>query len=83
METQYVYSKKRSEFGKYCVFVDEPPKILENVMPNRQHQEEFILMDPVHRGTQCTTQFAEHEVPRCKNCRRIPIKRTLINFDSV
>lgn len=62
METQYVYSKKRSEFGRICMFSDDQTKLLENIMPKKQLGEEFIYMDPVHQYAQCTTQFAEHDV---------------------
>lgn len=62
MEIQYVYSKKRSEFGRYTQFSDDQPKLIDNIMPNSQLQDDYILMDPVHRPAQCSTQFAVHSV---------------------
>ncbi|RZF36013.1 hypothetical protein LSTR_LSTR005829 [Laodelphax striatellus] len=62
METQYVYSKKRSEFGRYHAFTDDSAKLLENVTVNTSYTDDYIIMDPVHRANQCSKQFAVNEV---------------------
>lgn len=62
MENQYVYTKKRSEFGRQCFFGDDGPKNIDNFPPNRSLMDEYILRDPVHVGVQCSKTFAEHEV---------------------
>lgn len=43
MEPQYVYHKKRSEFGRQCQFSDKGPDLIENVMPNKKLRKNFIL----------------------------------------
>lgn len=62
MENQYVYTKKRSDFGRQCLFFSDTPKIIDNLVPNRALMEDYILRDPVHRGMQCSKVFAEHDV---------------------
>jgi dynein intermediate chain 2 len=62
MDMQYVYSKKRSEFGRQCLFVDDGPKLMENIMPNKELLNEYIVKNPVSRSTQCSNVLAEHEV---------------------
>ncbi|PNF32875.1 Dynein intermediate chain 3, ciliary [Cryptotermes secundus] len=62
MDVQYVYTKKRSEFGRPCFFVDEGPKLMENIMPNREFHNGYIFKNPVNRSTQCSSVLAEHEV---------------------
>ena len=61
-ELQYIYTKKRSEFGRQCLFVDERPVMLENLMPNPEMMQDYIFMNPVNQGTQCSSLLAEHEV---------------------
>jgi dynein intermediate chain 2 len=62
MDVQYVYMKKRSEFGRPCFFVDEGPKLMENIMPNREFRNGYIFKNPVSRSSQCSSVLAEHEV---------------------
>ncbi|KDR14924.1 dynein intermediate chain 3, ciliary isoform X2 [Zootermopsis nevadensis] len=62
MEIQYAYTKKRSEFGRQCLFVDEGPKLLENVTPNKEELNKYIFKNPVSRSTQCSSVLAEHEL---------------------
>lgn len=61
MEIKYVYVKTRSKFGKQCVFDDSDPTVEENIYPNSQLMEDYIYMNPVHRGVQMSKQFAVHE----------------------
>jgi dynein intermediate chain 2 len=62
MDIQYAYTKKRSEFGRPCLFVDEGPKLIENIMPNKELLNTYIFKNPVSRSTQCSSVLAEHEV---------------------
>jgi hypothetical protein len=62
MDIQYIYTKKRFEFGRQCLFVDEGPKLMENIMPNKELLNEYIFKNPVSRSTQCSNILAEHEV---------------------
>lgn len=63
MENNYVYTKKRSEFGRQCIFSDDFPKLVDNLLPNKEHSDEYIRQNPVHRSTQCSKTYAENEVP--------------------
>ncbi|KAK0081325.1 hypothetical protein PV325_012385 [Microctonus aethiopoides] len=58
MEIKYVYVKTRSKFGKQCVFDDSDPTVEENIYPNSQLMEDYIYMNPIHRGVQMSKQFA-------------------------
>ena len=62
MRSTYVYVKKRSEFGKQCIFNIEDPKIDELVLPDPKLFESYIVQNPCHKGVQVSKQFALHEV---------------------
>ncbi|XP_069701576.1 dynein intermediate chain 3, ciliary [Periplaneta americana] len=62
MDIQYVYTKKRSEFGRQCLFADDGPKTMDNVLPNKEFFNEYIYKNPVNRSTQCSSILAEHEL---------------------
>jgi len=62
MEIEYVYTKKRSEFGRQCLFTETPPRLLENILPNKELTSEYILENPVDRGMNLAKVYAEHEV---------------------
>lgn len=64
MNTQYVYVKQRSEFGKQCVFnIDGPNHDIENdVMPCPEDMDDYIVRDYCHTGLQKSKRFASHEV---------------------
>lgn len=62
MEITYVYTKKRMEFGKQCFFVDDGPRLLEDIKPNKKDMEDYIYKNPVCKETQNAKVQAEHEV---------------------
>lgn len=43
MELQYVYQKKRTEFGRQCLFVDKGPDLIDNYPSNKDLVAEYIL----------------------------------------
>ncbi|XP_066990947.2 dynein intermediate chain 3, ciliary-like [Anabrus simplex] len=61
-DRQYIYTKKRSEFGRECTFTDEGPKILQNIAPNRALFNDYMLKNPVNSSVQIGTIMAEHEL---------------------
>ena len=61
METQYVYVKKRSQFGKRCYFGD-CDKLEVDIKSDPTLAGNYIRLDPVTRGTQCSKVYAAHEV---------------------
>lgn len=62
METNYVYTKFRSEFGKQCVFTDKGPELIDNYPSTNKYLREFIYRNPIDRATQCSAIQSEHEV---------------------
>ncbi|XP_037073887.1 dynein intermediate chain 3, ciliary-like [Pollicipes pollicipes] len=62
MDFQYVYIKKRSEFGRQCFFNSEPAAITCDIAPNAELAAKFLHVNPVHRGTQVGCEMSEHEV---------------------
>lgn len=43
MELQYVYQKKRSEFGRQCLFSDRGPELIDNYPANPKLYKDYIL----------------------------------------
>lgn len=62
MEIVYVYTKKRSEFGRQCHFSDRPAELHVNIMPDEAANQQYIVKNPVDMGTQVSKDFSEHEV---------------------
>ncbi|KAK5639983.1 hypothetical protein RI129_010794 [Pyrocoelia pectoralis] len=62
MDLQFVYQKKRSEFGRQCLFSDKGPDLIDNYPSNKEHLPNFILRDPFTQGTQCSTIQSEHDL---------------------
>lgn len=68
METQYVYTKPRSEFGRQCVFSDRPAEIVLDISPDPSAMENYIERSPCEMATQCVKEMSEHSVntERCE-----------------
>jgi len=62
MEIQYVYTKKRSEFGRQCIFTDRPAEIVLDIAPNASEINNYIERSPCEIGIQCAKEMSEHEV---------------------
>jgi len=62
MEIVYVYTKKRSEFGRQCNFTDRPAELHVDVAPDNSLTSEFIERNPCDVATQCVQEMSEHEV---------------------
>lgn len=62
MEIVYVYTKKRSEFGKQCMFSDRPAELHVDIAPDPALLENFIVKNPVDRPIQHSQEMSEHEV---------------------
>lgn len=61
MEIVYVYTKKRSEFGKQCHFSDRPAEIHVNIMPDEVANQQYIVKNPIDIGVQVSNDYSEHE----------------------
>ena len=68
MEIVYVYTKKRSEFGRQPLFSDCSAQTIINIEPDPSLRENFIEKDPVDMAVQYTPEMTEHEVTVHNNC---------------
>lgn len=62
MEIVYVYTKKRSEFGRQCNFTDRLAELHVDIPPDPYLAKEFVERNPVHRGIQCVPEMSEHVI---------------------
>ncbi|XP_060520250.1 dynein axonemal intermediate chain 2 isoform X2 [Cylas formicarius] len=62
MDITYGYQKKRSEFGRQCLFSDKGPDLIDHYPSNKKLTKEYILRDPVHRSTQWAPVQSEHHL---------------------
>jgi dynein intermediate chain 2 len=62
MDIQYVYTKKRSEFGRQVFFGDRPAEVSADIQPNPEFSKDYISRDPVEFGVQNVREFSEHWV---------------------
>ncbi|XP_055552003.1 dynein axonemal intermediate chain 2-like isoform X11 [Falco biarmicus] len=75
MEIMYVYTRKRSEFGRPCSFSDRPAKVSVDIPPDPSMAGAFILRNPVDSFVQHTSDMSEHEV----NTERVEVESRGIN----
>ncbi|KAG8553705.1 hypothetical protein GDO81_003519 [Engystomops pustulosus] len=62
MEIVYVYTRKRSEFGRQCNFSDRPAELHVDILPDPSQALNFIERNPCDIGIQCAHDMSEHEV---------------------
>jgi dynein intermediate chain 2, axonemal len=62
MDIQYVYTKKRSEFGRQVHFTDRTPEIIADIQPIPELAREYIARNPVDSSVQNVREFSEHWV---------------------
>ncbi|XP_056101402.1 dynein axonemal intermediate chain 2 [Rhinichthys klamathensis goyatoka] len=62
MEIVYVYTKKRSEFGRQCNFSDRPAELHVDILPDPSLAANFTVRDPCNVTMQCAEEMSEHEV---------------------
>nr|CAH7769272.1 unnamed protein product [Callosobruchus chinensis] len=60
MDITFAYQKKRSEFGRQCLFSDKGPELIDNFPSSRKLAKDWILKDPIDRYQQCAPVQAEH-----------------------
>ena len=61
-EIVYVYTRKRSEFGRQCIFSDRPAELHCDIAPDPDAAKHFIERNPVDSSTQCAGDQSEHDV---------------------
>lgn len=57
-----MYTKKRSEFGRQCNFLDRPAELHVDILPDSSLAADFVARDPCDVAIQCTQEMSEHEV---------------------
>ncbi|NP_001089510.1 dynein axonemal intermediate chain 2 S homeolog [Xenopus laevis] len=62
MEIVYVYTRKRSEFGRQCNFSDRPAELHVDILPDPSQALNFIERNPCDVAIQCSHDMSEHEV---------------------
>lgn len=62
MEIVYVYTKKRSEFGRQCHFSDRAAEIHVDIKPDESENQNYIVKNPIDIGIQISKDYSEHEV---------------------
>ena len=62
MEIQHEYTKKRSEFGRQCIFSDRAAEIVLDIAPNPADLNNYIERSPCEIGIQCAKEMSEHYV---------------------
>ncbi|XP_072208070.1 dynein axonemal intermediate chain 2 [Excalfactoria chinensis] len=75
MEIVHVYSRKRSEFGRYCNFSDSPAKVCVDIQPDPSLADNFVLRNPVDACVQHGSEMAEHEA----NTERVEVESRGVN----
>ncbi|NXH66654.1 DNAI2 protein, partial [Hydrobates tethys] len=75
MEIIYVYTRKRSEFGRPCSFSDRPAKVSVDIPPDPSMAGGFILRNPVDSYVQHASDMSEHEV----NTERVEVESRGVN----
>ena len=72
MEVAYVYTKRRSEFGKHVEFSNGETQILESIPPTDAYDDDYQIRTTTTTGTDNTPQLSETEV----NTERVVMKNT-------
>uniref|UniRef100_A0A5K3FF78 WD_REPEATS_REGION domain-containing protein n=1 Tax=Mesocestoides corti TaxID=53468 RepID=A0A5K3FF78_MESCO len=62
MDIQYVYTRKRADFGKQCNFTDRPAELHVDIPPSAELAEKYIPRNPISRSIQNACEMSEHEV---------------------
>ena len=77
MEIQQVHVKPRAQFGKWCNF-EENEKLQVDVKSQSALAHDYVRVDPVTQGTQCSKTYALHEVSR--NANTITLRKTILKI---
>ncbi|NXQ85387.1 DNAI2 protein, partial [Nyctibius grandis] len=75
MEITYVYTRRRSDFGRPCNFSDRPATVTVDILPDPSMADAFVLRNPVHTSVQHVSDMSEHEV----NTEQVEVESRGIN----
>eukprot|EP00042_Codosiga_hollandica_P043770 m.420643 g.420643 ORF g.420643 m.420643 type:complete len:780 (-) comp56637_c0_seq4:151-2490(-) len=62
MEISAVYRRRRSQFGRPCVFHERKAELLLDIMPDAALRSQFIARNPCEAAALAASQYSEHEV---------------------
>eukprot|EP00033_Pygsuia_biforma_P003171 GCRY01003479.1.p1 GENE.GCRY01003479.1~~GCRY01003479.1.p1 ORF type:complete len:569 (-),score=172.78 GCRY01003479.1:437-2143(-) len=62
MDLVLVYTKQRSEFGRWCNFALRPAEIICEIHSQPNLAKNYIECNPVSTSVQCAPEMSEHEV---------------------
>ncbi|KAI3386145.1 hypothetical protein SNEBB_010015 [Seison nebaliae] len=62
MDQVYVYTKKRKDFGRQCLFSDFGAEIHVDCAPDAALAKKFIRKTPLNQSVQVASEYSEHEV---------------------
>jgi len=74
MEVAHLYTKPRSEFGKFCDFKDTEPRIIGDIPPTDDFSEDYVKRNPSTVELDTQPRMSEHEV----NTERIVLKSSMM-----
>ncbi|CAK9811867.1 Dynein axonemal intermediate chain 2 [Anthophora quadrimaculata] len=78
MLTEYTYIKQRQQFGKQCVFTMHDNIAVENIEPNPELMQNYIIRPICHQHVQLSAQLAAHEV---QTTRKIIINTGVLHLE--
>lgn len=60
MEIDYLYTRKRAQFGRQCLFVDDGPNIVCDLRSEKALMDPYIVKNPVDKAVQLGQVMSEH-----------------------
>lgn len=60
MEVIHQYTKKRSDFGHYCIFEDVPAQVLDSIPSSNEYDSSYVKCNPCVTTLDTTPIMAEH-----------------------
>lgn len=58
----YVYTKRRRDFGRQPLFQNVQAHMIDSIYYNRQEEKDYILRNPVHKEVQAIMPQSQHEI---------------------
>lgn len=61
MNPEYTYIRERSRFGRFCLFNFDGPNLLDDIQPQKDLSDLYIVKAFVNKGIQISNVVSEHE----------------------
>lgn len=62
MYVTYAYGKYRREFGKQCRFNKRGPIVMDDLMPDINHEDQWVTRNTLNKHVGVDVDFSMHEV---------------------